>query len=75
MQKIREGPLNLVNYLKTGIWRIPLATVKQPKAFVIRLLRTILLTIRGFATDNCAIRASSLTFYTLLSIVPVESRV
>jgi len=73
MQKIREEPLNLVNYLKTGIWRIPLATVKQPKAFIIRLLRTILLTIRGFATDNCAIRASSLTFYTLLSIVPVAA--
>lgn len=73
MQKIREGPLNLVNYLKTGIWRIPLANVKQPKALIIRLLRTILLTIRGFATDNCAIRASSLTFYTLLSIVPVAA--
>ena len=73
MQKIREGPLNLVNYLKTGIWQIPLATVKQPKAFIIRLLRTIILTIRGFTTDNCAIRASSLTFYTLLSIVPVAA--
>jgi len=73
MQKIREGPLNLVNYLKTGIWRIPLATVQQPKAFIIRLVRTLLLTIRGFVTDNCAIRASSLTFYTLLSIVPVAA--
>lgn len=73
MKKIRESPLNLVNYLKTGIWRIPLATVKRPQAFIIRLLRTILLTIRGFATDNCAMRASSLTFYTLLSIVPVAA--
>lgn len=73
MKKIREGPLNLVNYLKTGIWRIPLATVKRPKAYIIRLVRTILLTIRGFAIDNCAIRASSLTFYTLLSIVPVAA--
>jgi len=73
MKKIREGPLNLFNYLKTGIWRIPLATVQQPKAFIIRLVRTLLLTIRGFVTDNCAIRASSLTFYTLLSIVPVAA--
>ena len=73
MHIIRKSLLNLVDYLKAGIWRIPLATTKQPKAFIIRLLRTILLTIRGFASNNCPIRASALTFYTLLSIVPVAA--
>jgi membrane protein len=73
MKKTRASALNLIDYLRTGIWQFPLAAVKQPKAFVIRVLRILLLTIRDFAVDNCAIRASSLTFYTLLSIVPVAA--
>lgn len=73
MQKIWDGAFKLLDYLKTGIWQIPLATVPRPKASFIRLLRIILLTVRGFAKDNCALRASALTFYTLLSIVPVAA--
>jgi membrane protein len=39
--------------------------------FLIRVLRIILLTFRGFIENKCQLRASSLTFYSLLSIVPV----
>jgi len=39
--------------------------------FLIRALRIILLTFRGFVENKCQLRASSLTFYSLLSIVPV----
>ena len=41
------------------------------KSFLIRQLRVISLAITGFNKDRCFLRASSLTFYTLLSIVPV----
>ena len=34
-------------------------------------MRIILLAIRGYDEDRCILRASSLTFYTLLSIVPI----
>ena len=37
----------------------------------VRCLRVLLLALRGFREDACMLRASSLTFYTLLSIVPV----
>ncbi len=36
-----------------------------------RSLRVVLLAFRGFAEDKCQLRASALTFYSLLSIVPV----
>jgi len=71
--QMKNGASKLIDYLKTGVWQIPLSTVKQPKAGLIRLLRIILLTVRGFAKDNCALRASALTFYTLLSVVPVAA--
>ncbi|VAW38981.1 Ribonuclease BN, partial [hydrothermal vent metagenome] len=41
------------------------------KAFFIKQLRVVVLTVRGFDQDKCFLRASALTLYTLLSIVPV----
>jgi membrane protein len=62
-----------VAYITVDIWRIRLEDLPFGKSFVIRQLRIILLTVRGFISDRCFYRASSLTFYTLLSIVPVAA--
>ena len=67
MQKIKD----LYEFLTYGIWRIKLIDLPKKKQLIIAQLRTILLTIRGFKEDNCILRASSLTFFSLLSIVPV----
>ncbi len=45
------------------------------KIFFIKQLRIFLLAFRGFAEDKVQLRASALTFYTLLSIVPVLAMV
>jgi membrane protein len=39
--------------------------------FLLRQLRIYLLAIKGFYEDKCQLRASALTFYSLLSVVPV----
>jgi len=59
------------DFLKTDIWRISLKSYSRPKSFMIRQLRTVALAMRGFDEDKCKFRASALTFYTLLSIVPI----
>ncbi len=41
------------------------------KRWLTRIVQLALLSVRGFRSDNCSLRASALTFYTLLSIVPV----
>ena len=41
------------------------------KAFAFNFLRIVVLTIRGIIEDKCMLRASALTFYSLLSIGPV----
>jgi len=61
----------LVQFIKTDIWRIRLKNYSGTKPFFIRQLRIILLAIRGYAEDKCKFRASALTFFSLLSIVPV----
>ena len=61
----------ITNFLKTDIWRMSLKNYSRPKSLLITQLRTVALAVRGFDEDKCKFRASALTFYTLLSIVPV----
>ncbi len=61
----------IINFIKTDIWRIRLKDHPRKKIFFIKQLRVVLLAFRGFHEDKCSLRASALTFYSLLSIVPV----
>jgi len=61
----------IINYVTTDIWRIRLKDHPRKRIFFIKHLRVVLLAFRGFYEDKCALRASALTFYSLLSIVPV----
>lgn len=60
-----------MNFLSTEIWRIKTGTLPNGRAFLIRMLRSILFSIKGFEKNKCQLNASALTFYTLLSIVPI----
>jgi len=60
-----------IQFLKTDIWRIRSSKLSGQKSFWIRQLRIILLAIRGFGEDKCQLRASALTYYSLMSVVPV----
>ncbi len=62
---------NLYNFITREIWRIPVRTLTKPRAVGIKSLRVLLMAVRRFTTDNCYLKASALTFYSLLSIVPV----
>lgn len=61
----------LLAFLKTGIWVVREKELPRRKAVLIRALKVLLLAFRGFQRNQCAVRASALTFYSLLSIVPI----
>jgi membrane protein len=61
----------IIDFITTDIWRIRLRDTPPSKSFFLKQLRIILLAVRGFDEDRCQLRASALTFYSLLSIVPV----
>jgi len=61
----------MIDFVTVDIWRLRLEDLPFGRSFLIKQLRVILLTFRGFNEDKCFFRASSLTFNTLLSIVPV----
>ncbi|MDX2497134.1 MAG: YihY/virulence factor BrkB family protein [Desulfobacterales bacterium] len=60
-----------INFINTDIWRIRKKDFPRMKYFLIKQLRIFLLATRGFGQDQCPLRASALTFYSILSIVPV----
>ncbi len=73
MEMLKSLFPGVARFLTTDIWRIPLRERSALPAAGIRVLRMALLAVRGFQEDRCPLRASSLTFYTLLSIVPVAA--
>jgi len=58
-------------FFKYDLWSLDLSKKPWTKAFLFRQLRIWVLAIRGFIKDKCALHASALTYYSLLSIVPV----
>ena len=63
-----------VQFLNTGIWRLQTHKLPPRRSFWITQLRILLLAVRRFNVDRCELRASALTVYSLLSIVPVVAR-
>jgi membrane protein len=60
-----------VNFVKTDVWRVRMKEQPRSRFFIIRLVQIVALAVRGFNEHRCMFRASALTFYSLLSIVPI----
>ena len=58
-------------FFATGLWEMRLDTLPAWKAAGVRLLRVLTVAVSEFLRDDCGLRAASLTFYTLLSVVPI----
>jgi len=61
----------LKTFIQEDIWRIRAKGLPPLKAFGIRYLRILLAAAKAFQEHRCQLRASALTFFTLLSIVPI----
>ncbi len=57
--------------METDIWRTRSEELLRTKSVWMKPLRMIVVSWREFREDQCIFRASALTFYSLLSIVPI----
>ena len=73
MDKIRRLLTRFVGFFTTTIWRARRGELPAIQWMLIRLVRTVILSVQGFARHHGPMRASSLTFFTLLSLVPVAA--
>ncbi len=65
--------LDLIKRLNDAIWQTPLSEISKGKTFIFKQLRIILLAARGFSNDKVSLQASALTFYSLLSVIPIAA--
>ncbi len=73
MQNLESLKKKTIEFVLTDIWRFRLDDLPFKQSFFLKQLRIIILSFRGFTHDHGPLRASALTFYSLLSIVPVAA--
>lgn len=71
MASLKKRISDLIQFVEVDIWRIKLDTIPKRKGFIYKQIRVLVLAIKGFARDEVGVKSSALTYFTLLSIVPV----
>jgi membrane protein len=61
----------LLKFIEIDIWNIQSRHLSGKKSFFLRQLRLVLLAAHGTRKDRLQLRASALTYYTMLAIVPI----
>lgn len=64
IKKIKE-------FFQNDVWKEDIKSKSWRRGFVIQQIRIISYALKGFFEDKAALRASSLTYFTMLSIVPI----
>lgn len=65
--------LNKIKSINDAIWHTPLSELSKRKSILFKQLRIIVLAARGFSNHKVQLQASALTFYSLLSVIPVAA--
>ncbi len=61
------------HFFKETVWNTPLNSLPKGKAFLYRQIRIFMITFSEFEKDKCSDKASALTYFSLLSVVPVAA--
>jgi membrane protein len=74
MKRVRERVHRLIHFFSQELWEVQIArpTKTFRDSFILQL-RILSHAVWGFHRDNCYLRASALTFYSLLSLMPVAA--
>lgn len=61
----------VMNFLLHDIFRVTEAELSRSRRVSVRLLKKVVLSVRGFMEDDLSVKASALTYYTMVAIVPI----
>jgi len=73
MAKTLPWILDKIKAFNETVWHTSLSDISKSRSFLIKQVRIVVLAARGFMNDKVQLRASALTFYSLLSIIPVAA--
>ncbi len=61
----------IADFINNDIWSFRIDSISPRKSVLIKIVRVVVLSVRNFFYDQCYLRASAITFYSMLSVVPV----
>ena len=71
MKSTIEQIKKLLLFLKIDLWRVRTDKMSSRQGKLIRFIRVLSLSLKGFNEDKCISKASALTYFTLFSVVPL----
>ena len=69
--RVAQQARRAARFVNRDVWDLELSAVRGARRALVRSVRVLYLVARGFRRNECTLHAASLTFMTLLSIVPV----
>lgn len=75
LRRVRKLLKKLFQFISHGVWTIDESNLRGFKRYLVKLTRIIILAFEDFQSKKLILQASALTFYTLLSIVPVVAMI
>ena len=74
MAKQEKGLIaKILHFVTVEVWSINKKKISDRKFKLIRLLQIIILSVKAFLQKRCVEKASALTYYTVLSLVPLAA--
>ena len=67
----RGTPQGWMSRIRELLWERKLSEMDPVRRFGLRQLRTAVLVLQDFTVNQCLLRAAALTYYTMLSLVPL----
>lgn len=64
-----------INYLKTGIWLQSDHIESKWLRWLINEAKVIIIAVNNYSRHQIAVRSAALTFYTLMSLVPIVAMI
>ncbi len=69
-KEIQHTYQRILKFLIYDIWRLDLSELSIMKARMVRYLKVLIITIKGFSSDKVGLQAVNLSFFSAMSVVP-----
>lgn len=72
-EKIAHTYQRVLKFIITDIWHLDMSELSILRARMVKYLKVLIITSKGFANDKVALQATSLSFFSAMSVVPFVS--
>ena len=69
-ENIRHTYQRILKFLFNDIWHLDMSELSIMRARMIKYLKVFIITIKGFTSDKVSLQATSLSYFSAMSVVP-----